>query len=190
LVLLGWNRLHPIALKWSLYLSLFGSLISIIFYPSHPLWPARWLQRELASTPRFHRPAEKMEPYLQYSERAVTGEELMQSVPANEPSVVLLVGEDRPLLPLFRPYSRKRAMLFLPPHATPQALSDLKSRYVVIGGGADEAYPELCDYLAKSGNYKLVIKQDYTSKLVRGPEPWLLYRLTNLTNIPPVSLMH
>lgn len=190
LVLLGWNLMRPRALKWCLYLSLSSSLVSVIFYPSHPLWPARWAQQELAATPRFQRLAERMNPYLKYSERAVTGEELMQAVPDDEPAVVVLLGEDRPLLPLFRPYSQKTRLLFLPPHATPRALNGLGARYIVVGGGADESYPELCTYLAQSGDYELVARRDYTSKLVRGPETWTLYRSVNLTNKPAVSLMH
>jgi hypothetical protein len=175
LVLVGWNQMRPVTLKWGMYLSLGSSLMVVILNPSHPLWPARWMQQELAGHPRFHCLAEPLKAYLQFSERASTGEELMRAMPADEPQVVVLVGDDRPLLPLFRPYSLKRRLLFLPPHATPKELNQLGARYVVVGGGAEVEYPELCDFLAKSGDYQLVMARDYTSKLVRGPEPWKLF---------------
>ena len=182
LALAGWNRLRPATLMWCVYFSLGSSLLVVILYPSHPLWPARWVQQELSGSPRFHRVAELMKPYLEYSERADTGEELMQAIPAEEHQVVVLVGDDRPLLPLFRPYSLHRELLFLPPHCTPEELQQAGARYVVVGGGAAVEYPELCSYLAKSGDYKLVKHRDYTSKLVRGPEAWLLYRVNDETN--------
>jgi hypothetical protein len=45
-----------------------------------------------------------------------------------------------------------------------------------VGGGGKEQYPELCGYVEQSGDYELVLSHDYTSKLVRGPEPWKLFR--------------
>lgn len=176
LALVGWNRMRPGTLKWGMYLSLFSGLVVVILNPGHPLWPARWVQRELAGVPRFHRLAEEMTPYLLFSERATAGEELMQAVPADEPSVAALTDKDRPLLALLRPYSGSRKLLLLPPHATAGELNRLGVRYVVVGGGAEVAYPELCRYLAGSGHYRLVLERDYTSKLVRGPEPWRLYQ--------------
>jgi uncharacterized protein YozE (UPF0346 family) len=47
---------------------------------------------------------------------------------------------------------------------------------VIVGGGAEEQYPELCSYLEQSGDYELVLSHDYTSKLARGPETWKLFR--------------
>jgi hypothetical protein len=185
LALVGWHQMRPVTLRWSFYLSFASSFFIVIMYPSHPLWPACWTQHELAGSPHFHRLADMMIPYLKYSERAVTGESLMQAIPTNEESVVLLVGEDRPLLPLLRPYFQRK-FLFLPPHATSEDLNQLNAAYVVIGGGADEFYPELCDYLIKSPKYTLVLQANYTSKIVRGPEPWLLYKADTATNFAEV----
>ena len=175
LALLGWNRMRPGTLKLAMYLSLGSSLIVILLYPSHPLWPARWIQQKLATSPRFHSAAEALATYLRYADRATTGEEIMQVIPAGESQVVLLVGEDRPLLPLMRPFYPNRLWRFLPAHAMPEELSLMGARYVVVGGGARVAYPELCDYLATSSDYEMVVQRDYTSKLERGPETWTLY---------------
>jgi hypothetical protein len=183
LALVGWSRMRSWTLKCAMYLSLFSGLTVVILNPSHPLWPDHWVQQKLAHSPRFHHLAEQMNPYLEFSRRADTGESLMQQIPSDEHQVVVLVGDDRPLLPLFRPYL-KRQMLFLPPHATPKELNQLGARYVVVGGGAEVEYPELCDYLAKSGDYDLVMKRDYTSKLARGPEPWMLFCRHTGTNRP------
>ena len=58
---------------------------------------------------------------------------------------------------------------------------------MIVGGGADETYPEICDYLEKSGDYILVLSHDYTSKLIRGAETWKLYRRTSSKPIAPSS---
>jgi hypothetical protein len=176
LALMGWNRMQAKMLNWSLYLSLGSSLLVLVLFPSHPLWPVRWVQQQLAGTPRFQRLAQQMEPYIEYSERADTGEALMRAIPFSARRVVILVGDDRPLLPLFRPYSLHRELLFLPPHATARDLNGLAADYVVTGGGAEVEYPELLEYLKATNDWRLVRQQDYTSKLARGPEIWRLYR--------------
>ena len=110
----------------------------------------------------------------------------MQMIPKNENRVVVLAGDDQPLLPLFRPYSLHRKLLFLPPHAAPPDLNQLDIRYVVIGGGAEVEYPELCEYLKTTNDYELMMQQDYTYKLARGPDTWRLYQRRQITNeIPP-----
>jgi hypothetical protein len=100
----------------------------------------------------------------------------VQAIPASEPAVAVLIGEDRPLLPLFRPYSLGRDVLLLAPHAGQRELNRLQVNYVIVGGGAEEKYSELCSYLEQSGDYDLVLSHDYTSKLVRGAETWKLFR--------------
>lgn len=185
LALAGWNLMRPQTLKWGMYLSLFSSLLVVILYPSHPLWPTRWVQQSLAASPYFHRLAAEIIPYMQYAERAVTGEKLMQAIPADETRVLALVGEDRPLLPLFRPYSVGRRILFLPKFATPTELEQLDVNYVVVGGGAGEFYPQLCAYLTHSGHYRLVSSVAYTSKLVRGAETWQLFQRNEATSPGP-----
>jgi hypothetical protein len=177
LALVGWNRMQAKMLNWSLYLSLGSSLLVLVLFPSHPLWPVRWVQQQLAGTPRFQRLAQQMEPYIEYSERADTGEALMQAIPRNACRVAILVGDDRPLLPLFRPYSLHRELLFLPPHAAPRDLNGLAADYVVTGGGAEVEYPELLEYLKATNDWQLIMEKDYISKLARGPESWRLYRL-------------
>ncbi|MEI9959633.1 MAG: hypothetical protein WDM76_00470 [Limisphaerales bacterium] len=187
LAIVGWNSMKPGTLKLCLYLCLFSSVVSLVFNPSRPLWPARFVQHELASSPRFDWLAKKIElSYLKIPERAITANDIVRAIPSGEKSVVAVVGDDRPLLSLFRPYSVRRKVLFLPPHSPPKELSQLAvkgAHYVVVGGGAQLPYPELCEYLEKSGDYKLVISRDYTSKLVRGPETWKLYQLAESTNV-------
>jgi hypothetical protein len=117
-----------------------------------------------------------MKLYTLVPERARAGEALVQAIPASEPAVVVLVGEDHPLLPLFRPYSLGRDILLFPPHAVQRDLNRWQVNYVIVGGGAAEQYPELCSYLEQSGDYELVLSHDYTSKLVRGAETWKLFR--------------
>jgi hypothetical protein len=176
LAMMGWNLMRPQLLRASLYLCLASSLLSLVLNPGRPLWPASRVQHILAEAPRFKRLAKIMEPYLLVKERARTGEALVQAMPVDESAVVALVGEDRPLLPLFRPYPLSRDVLLLAPHASQQALNRLQVNYVIVGGGGKEQYPELCGYVEQSGDYELVLSHDYTSKLVRGPEPWKLFR--------------
>jgi len=94
------------------------------------------------------------------------------------------VGEDRPLLALFRPYSLARDVLLLLPHANQRELNHLQVNYVITGGAAAESYPELCRYLEQSGDYELVARRDYISKLACGAETWRLFRRKTLL---PVS---
>jgi hypothetical protein len=117
-----------------------------------------------------------MEPYLLMPERARTGETLVQAIPRDEPAMVVLAGEDRPLLALFRPYSLGRNVLLLAAHANQGELNRWQVNYVIVGGGAEEQYSELCRYMEQSGDYELVLSHDYTSKLVRGAETWKLFR--------------
>jgi hypothetical protein len=159
-----------------LYLCLASSVVSLVLNPERPLWPARQVHRALAEVPRFQRLAKVMEPYLLVPERARTGEALVQAIPSDEPAVVALVGEDRPLLALFRPYSLARDVLLLPPHANQRELNCLQVNYVITGGDAEAFYPELCRYLEQSDVYELVARHDYISKLACGAETWKLFR--------------
>jgi hypothetical protein len=188
LAMAGWNWMKPATLKWGLYLSLASGLISVVLAPSHPLWPVRWVQEELARSPRFDKFAAPIKIYRQFSERATVGEELMRIIPDGERRAVVLICPDRPLLPLFRPYALDRELLFLPPHSSPADLNQLATRYVVTDAWAAQEYPELCNYLEKSGHYELASQRDYTSTLSGGTETWKLYRrigLTNDVNSPP-----
>jgi len=176
LAMVGWNSLRPQVLRAGLWLCLCSSLLALVLNPERPLWPACRAQRALAGSPRFSWLAKKMELYLLVPERARTGEALVQAIPGSEPAVAAVVGMDRPLLPLFRPYSLGRDVRLLPPHAVQRDLNRLQINYVIVGGGAEESYPELCSYLEQSGDYELVLSHDYTSKLVRGAETWKLFR--------------
>ena len=176
LAMAGWNLMRPQVLQAGLYLCLASSLLSLVLNPERPLWPAGRVQRTLAESPRFSRLAKKMDLYNLVTERAHTGEALVRAIPASEPALVALVGVDRPLLPLFRPYALGRDVLLLPPHAAQRDLNRCQVNYVIVGGGADVDYPELGDYLEKSGDYELVLRHDYTCKLIRGSEPWELFR--------------
>jgi hypothetical protein len=176
LAMTGWNLMRPQVLRASLYLCLASSLLSIVLNPERPLWPANRVHQALAEAPRFKRLAKIMEPYLLMPERARTGETLVQAIPRDEPAMVVLAGEDRPLLALFRPYSLGRNVLLLAAHANQGELNRWQVNYVIVGGGAEEQYPELCRYMEQSGDYELVLSHDYTSKLVRGAETWKLFR--------------
>jgi hypothetical protein len=134
------------------------------------------VQQKLVGSSHFQQWAARMHPYVEFTERATTGEDLVQAIPKDELQVVVLAGDDRPLLPLFRPYSLHRKVLFLPPHAPPRDLNQLETRYVITGGGVEISYPELCAYLKNTDDYQLVMEREYTSKLARGPETWRLYR--------------
>jgi len=105
LAMVGWNSLRPQVLRAGLWLCVCSSLLSLVLNPERPLWPAGRVQQALAGSPRFNWLAKKMELYTLVPERARAGEALVQAIPASEPAVVVLVGEDHPLLPLFRPYS-------------------------------------------------------------------------------------
>ena len=176
LAMTGWNLMRPQVLRVSLYLCLASSLLSLVLNPGRPLWPASRVRQALAQVPRFQQLAPIMDPYLLIPERARTGEALTQAIPDDEPAMVVLVGEDRPLLALFRPYSLGRDVLLLASHANQGELNRPQVNYVIAGGGAKEQYPELCRYLEQSGDYELVLSHDYTSKLARGEETWKLFR--------------
>ncbi|MGP8055034.1 MAG: hypothetical protein ACLQAH_14590 [Limisphaerales bacterium] len=176
LAMVGWNLMRPQVLRISLYLCLASSLLSLVLNPERPLWPANRVHQALAAAPRFKRLAKVMDPYLLMPERARTGEALVQAIPGDEPAVVVLVGDDRPLLAFFRPYSLGRDVLLLAPHANQGELNRRQVNYVIMGGGVEEQYPELCRYVEQSGDYELVLSHDYTSKLTRGVETWKLFR--------------
>lgn len=176
LAMTGWNLMRPQVLRASLYLCLASSLLSLVLNPERPLWPANRVHRALAEVPRFKGLAKVMEPYLLVPERARTGEALVRAIPGDEPAVVVLAGEDRPLLAFFRPYSLRRDVLLLAPHANQRELNRLQVNYVIVGGGAEEQYPELCRDLEQSSDYELVASHGYTSKLARGVETWKLFR--------------
>jgi hypothetical protein len=177
LVILGWNRFGERALCWGMWLSLLTAVAAIVFEPSRPLWPAQWTFQRMASDPRCAGLAAKVESYFQVGERAHAGEDLVRAIPENEPQVLVLAGDDWPLLPMFRPYSLRRVVRLIPAHSAPKKLDDLGVNYVIVGGGGPDAYPELCGYLAGgTGTFQRVMTRNYISRLVRGAEPWTLYR--------------
>jgi hypothetical protein len=192
LSLAGWNLLEVKKLKAAYYLSLLTAMTALILNPNRPLWPSGWACKELARSEKLKWLVARLEPYSKYSARATTAREVIDAVPADEKQFAVLVGSDRPLLPLFRPYFTGKKVCFLPPHATPADLTKLNVNYVVVGGGAEELYPELCNYLRQTNDYHLVSSRDYTSKLARGPEAWQLFgRSPTLnTNQPPVQEQH
>jgi hypothetical protein len=183
----GWNLLAVKKLKAGFYLSLLTALTALILNPSLPLWPSNLAHQELSRSGRLSWLLSKLDPYFTFSARATTAREIVDAIPASEKQFAALVGNDRPLLPLFRPYSTGRKVCFLPPHASPRELNRLNVNYVVVGGGAEEYYPELCAYLGRTNDYHLVDSRAYTSKLARGAELWKLYQRTSSKPIVPSS---
>jgi hypothetical protein len=184
LAMVGWNLLRSQILRAAVYLCLFSSCSSLIVNPARPLWPAYWVQQTFAKSPRFAGLADKMKLYLLFSERSRAGQDLVQAIPANEQILVVLTAEDHPILPLFYPYPNDRKLVLLPTTATIKEMNEAAGNYVIVVGGAPGIYPELCDYLEKSGDYTLVLSHDYTSKLSRGSEIWKLYRKKSPSNTP------
>jgi hypothetical protein len=180
LAMVGWNLLRPHILWIGIYLSLLSSCASLILDPAQPLWPVGRVQQELAKSPRFGKWADKLKPYMLFPERSRAGRDLVQAIPNSERVVVVLIGEDHPLLPLFYPYPSDRKLVLLPANATVEELNKVTDNYVIVAGGADGAYPQLCSYLEKSGDYTLVLSHDYTCKLTRGSETWRLYQKKSL----------
>jgi len=68
------------------------------------------------------------------------------------------------------------ATLPLLPHANQRELNCLQVNYVITGGDAEAFYPELCRYLEQSGDYELVGRHDYISKLAGSAETWKRFR--------------
>ena len=165
------------------FLSLLSAVVALIFNPGRPLWPSEWAHQALAHSARFGWLEPRLEPYFNYAERARTAREIIADIPASEKQFAVLAGRDRPLLPMFQPYASGRRVVFLPGHATPAELNRLAVNYVVVGGGANEVYPELCAFLHQTNGYQLVESREYTSKLARGAEAWQLFeRMPRLSN--------
>lgn len=185
-VILGWNLFRERALRWGMWLSLLTGVAPIVFEPGRPLWPAQWTYHQMANCPRSAGLAAKVEGYFQMPERAHAGEDLVQAIPGSEPQVLVLMGGDWPLLPMFRPYSLGRKVLLIPAHSAPQKLDELGVNYVIVGGGGPGDYPELCDYLAGgSGTFQRVLTRNYISKVTWGSEPWTLYRRVGRPKLLP-----
>lgn len=176
LAMTGWNLMRPQILRVGLYLCLVSSVLSLVLNPERPLWPARQIHQTMTGMPHFKRLAKVIEPYLLVSERARSGETLVQAIPDNEPALIMLAGKDNPLLALFRPYSLGRDVLLFAPHTDQRGINHWQVNYVIVGGGAEEYYPELCRYLEQSGDYEQVARHDYTSTMACGAETWKLYR--------------
>jgi hypothetical protein len=176
-VIAGWNLFSDRWLRWGMWLSFLTAAPAIVLEPSRPLWPAQWAYHQLSNSPHYSHLAAKAESYFRVPERAHAGEDLVQAIPESEPQVLVLVGDDWPLLAMFRPYWLGRDVLLIPAHSLPKKLDELGVNYVIVGGGGPEFYPELCDYLAGgTGSFQMVMTRNYVSKLARGAEPWTLYR--------------
>jgi hypothetical protein len=175
LALVGWNQLSRRQLKIAFALSLLSAITALTLTPSRPLWPAAWIHQKWADSGQHLNLLAKLEPYFRYADRATTAQEIIAAIPPSETEFAALVGMDRPLLPLYRPYSAARKVDLLPHDATPMDLNLLPVRYVVVGGGAEEDYPALCQYLRESKDYELVMRHAYTPRLARGSEDWELY---------------
>ena len=176
LAVVGWNQLSARQLKFATGLSLCSAIMALVLTPSCPLWPAKWFHAKLKAHDPNGRMIQFMEPYFLFPERAYTARELVEAIPQTEQQFLVLAGFDRPLLPLFWPYNSGPKLSFLPPNAMPEEMEWLKVNFVVVGGGAEEFYPQLIDYLQKSRRFRLLDTRYYTSKIQRGAEPWLLYQ--------------
>ena len=131
----------------------------------------------MQASPRLAGLATKLSTYFMIPARARVGEDLMRAIPDRERKVLVLVGDDWPLLPLFRPYGRGHDVLLLPLHSTLAKLDDLGVNDLIVGGGGAGFYPELYAQLTNSPqSFQVIMTSNYVSKLSRGPEPWVLYR--------------
>jgi hypothetical protein len=185
LAMAGWNWLSPGRLKLGFYFSLLSALTALVLTPGRPLWPARFAHEHLIASEKFRKLNDVLEPYFKYSERAQTAREIIAAVPQSEREFAVLVGDDRPLLPMFRPYNTGRKVDFLPRDARPEDLKQLNVNYVIVGGGAEEFYPQLCAYLKQGGDFHVETNHDYTSKLTRGAETWILYHRNSPVPVAP-----
>jgi len=175
LTLVGWNLLGARTLKIAFALSLLSALTALVLTPSRPLWPAAWFCQKWEASGQHPALLAKLEPYFRYADRASTAQEIVNAIPYSEKEFAALVGPDRPLLPLYRPYSAARKVDLLPPNTKPADLNRLPINYVVVGGGAQDEYAELYQYLHESKDFVLLLRHSYTSRLTRGPEDWELF---------------
>ena len=176
LAMLGWSSFRAGTLRLMIYLCLFNSLFVLILNPARPLWPVGQAQQMLAHSSRFSWLADQLNRYALFTDRARTGVDILWSIPDDGSDVVVLVADDRPLLPLFYFRASKHRLITLTSHATVEELNAAPGNYVILSGGLNESYPELSSYLNTSTNYTLVCSHEYTPALTRGVETWKLYR--------------
>ncbi|HEY4415090.1 MAG TPA: glycosyltransferase family 39 protein [Verrucomicrobiae bacterium] len=181
LAMTGWNLFSPRALRYGLYFSLASSVLALIFDPSKPLWPVTTAERVIAKWPALAPVDRGLKSYLLVPERAHSGEDLLNAIPPNSQAIAALIGEDKPLLPLFRPYNLNRRIELPPPHITLQDLKALRVDYLIVGPMAEFFYPEIYNYLKTSREYEAALSHQYTCKLSCGAETWTLYRRVGST---------
>lgn len=150
------------------------SAVGLAFSPSHPLWPAKTLA---AAQPRV---AHHLSKYLEYQQRAVAGKSLIQDLPAGVTEIGVLSMDDQSLIHLWGDRERPLKVRFYPQSITLEEIHRNGPEFNVVIGNAepeiDREYARIARQLASDERFSKVAVEKFTSKVDRGPEPWLVFR--------------
>ena len=175
LAIAGWAWASPRLLRWAVPASLVGSVLAVAMNPARPLWPARAVHAALERSGQA-RLAKAFQPYVQITERNQTARDLVAAIPPGKAVLAAAIAEDRPILPFLLQCGPDLRVVLLNENAQLSDLARLRADYVLLSGGTEEFFPDLCRQLEQSPAFAKLRSQAYISKLVRGPEVWTLYR--------------
>ncbi|MEI6819904.1 MAG: hypothetical protein WCL19_09930 [Verrucomicrobiota bacterium] len=153
-------------------LAILTGLTTLIFNPSHPLWPSRSLESQ-ASRHGWNKLCGNLKTYNSYRLRADTGKGILDAVPSGEP-VAALFRSVTPLANLWVPDWRKHKIEFIQ-NRDPQKLNQGAFRWLVMGDKAIEQFPEMVSMITSSPDWEKVTQRTYLPNIQQGTETWTLY---------------
>ena len=168
LVKLPWRGLSPLVVC-----ALGSGLMVCALNPAAPMWPSVFAEK-YAKERGLTQVAEKLERYHMYQKRALTGRNMLESVPPGE-SVAVLVRGFTPLMNLWIPDWRQHRIRFV--HALSLAdfvRSDYK--WLLIAENAKQQFPQAYESYSRLENWVPVTRQKFLPRLRSDEEEWILYR--------------
>jgi hypothetical protein len=183
LAMVGWRRFPDRAVAIFLWLGVGMALLVVIFNPARPLWPAAAVRDALARSGQTG-VVRALDAYLMFRSRAEAGRSLADQVPDGEAAFVVLIGEDRPLLPVLTSRHGAGAVRLLRAKAAPAELLALGPRFVLVCDPDGQDYAELVGFLAGGSQHRVHATAEYVSKIRRGRETWTLYAPRSAGAIP------
>lgn len=150
----------------------------LVLTPGRPLWPARTVLARLHfSHPGNHAFARALEVYSTYADRWDSLPKVRELLPPGLRVVGFMGTEDDIDISIWRPFGSRRVCHVLLADSA-QEIRQRQIRYIVVGGFNLTQHGErLEEWLARTPG-ELVGTVTATQKVVEGPQPWYVVRLS------------
>ena len=146
--------------------------VVLVLTPTHPLWPAAFVERGLASLGGHDAARERLHTYLSFTERHDAGKDLVALI-RDHGTLGVLAGGGEPLVTVIRGHAGKT--VFYVPGTALDSIDASDADWLLVTGIAPELHAPAIGALGGSVVWEQAGAHAYTTELRRGPVLWTLY---------------